>query len=33
MCIERFKAIGTGLNADRDPPSDIDDLKRWYRGE
>ena len=33
MCIERFKAIGTGLEAGRAPPSDIDDLKRWYRGE
>ena len=33
MSIERFKAIGTGLDAARHPPKDIDDLKRWYRGE
>ena len=33
MAIERFQAIGTGLNSERPLPNDIDDLKRWYRGE
>ena len=33
LCIQRFEVIGCGRGKDSKIPEDIDEFRRWYRGD